>query len=85
MTLDRPGEGAMMLRTFTLFLFCMREYKEVGGGAVARDPLRGASVSGCLGKGVTHIEVRGWVGTRWGLSFTIMSLFRAESGYDTNR
>lgn len=34
MTLDRPGEGATMLRTFTLLLFCIREYKEVVAGQV---------------------------------------------------
>lgn len=48
MTLDRLGEQAAMLRTFTVLLFCICEYKE---GVGAGDPVTGTPMTGYLGEG----------------------------------
>lgn len=80
MTLNRPGERAAMLWTFTVLLFCIREYKE---GVSGSDPVIDPPMVGHLGEEEERIE--GWWSQCGGSSLPFLSLFRAESGYDINR
>ena len=54
MTLDRPGDGATMLQTFTLLLFCAGEYMEGVAGQVT---LSQAPLWVPLGEGMENTEV----------------------------
>lgn len=55
MTLNRLGERAAMLWTFTVLLFCIREYKE---GVRGSHPVIDPPMVGHLGEGEERIE--GW-------------------------